>query len=202
MSFLKQRSARTMTVALLAAFTAAATLAGALPLSASAYDINGGDVRAASASAAPHQPDGWIRKAHRLWVGNDVYNSDGTNQHRTASTVPGSMVKFRIALQNDGREAVALRAVAFGSTAIGYDVRYFQGTTDITAAIDQGSFQTRPIQPGDWVFFRAEVTVTASAATDSSVSRRIVIVPIGPHSDSELDAVKFVVKRALDIGDR
>jgi len=204
MSFLNHRSGRTMTVALLTAFTAAATVAGAVqgathaivPLPAPAYDINGWDVLATSGSvAAPHQPDGWIRKLHRSWVGKDVYNSDGTNQQRTASTGPGSTVTFRIALQNDSSEAIALRAVQFGSTAIGYDVHYFQGTTDITANLVQGNFQTPVIQPGDWVAFRAEVAVTASAATNSSVSRLIQIVPVQYFPDSQLDAVRFVVKR-------
>ena len=173
----------------------ASILAVVAPLPASAYDINGADVRATSDLAAPHQPDGWIRKLHRSWVGKDVYNSDGTNQQRTASAVPGSTVTFRIALQNDSSEAIALRAVQFGSTAIGYDIHYFQGTKDITAALVQGFFQTPVIQPGDWVTLRAEIAVSASAATNSSVSRLIQIVPVQYFSDSQLDSVKFTVKR-------
>jgi len=165
-----------------------------VPLPAFAYDINGGGVRPTSvASAVSHQPDGWIRKWHKRWVGKDVYNSDGTNQQRTASATSGSTVKFRIALQNDSSEAIALRGVAFPQTTIGYVVRYFQGTTELTLV--EGNFQTPVLQPGAWVYFRAEVTVSEAAAPNSSVSHLIQFVPVGPHADSELDAVRFVVKR-------
>ena len=178
----------------LIAVVIASTVATVVPFSASAYDSNDGDLRGTSAALdMPRQPDGWIRKPHRRWVGKDVYNSDGTNQQRTASAMPGSTVRFRIALQNDSSEAVAMRGVAFPQTTIGYSVRYFQGTTEI--ALVQGSFQTPVLQPGEWVTFRAEIAVSASAATNSSVSHLIQFVPVGPHSDSELDSVKFTVKR-------
>ena len=170
-------------------------LAPSVSAAAPGYQVQAGDRQATSELVTWHQPDAWIRKPHRRWVGKDVYNSDGTNQQRTASTVPGTTVTFRIALQNDSSEAIALRAVQFGSTAIGYDIHYFQSTKDITANLVQGNFQTPVIQPGDWVIFRAEVAVTASAATNSSVSRLIQVVPVQYFPDSQLDSVRFIVKR-------
>jgi hypothetical protein len=73
-------------------------------------------------------------------------------------------------------------------------VKYFRGTTDITAAVVAGTYQTMSLAPAATYLIAAQVTVKSAAATGSSVTRLVTISSVG--NSSQKDAVKFIGKRA------
>jgi len=75
-----------------------------------------------------------------------------------------------------------------------YTVRYFRGTTEITAAVLAGTYQTTSLAPGTTFLIKAKVKVKSSATTGSSVTRLVTITSVG-HTTKQ-DAVKFTGGRA------
>jgi trimeric autotransporter adhesin len=142
---------------------------------------------------ATYQPDGRIKKGQGAFVGDDIHNSTGLNQVRTGSAAPGSTVTFTISIQNDGDGDDAFRLLSTGS-ASGYSVAYSSGTTDITTAVVNGTYQTTVLAPGGTYSVKAKVTVLAGAAAGSSVSCRVTITSV--NDSAKVDAVKFTVSRS------
>ena len=161
---------------------------------ANAGGVATADYVAAWGPLATYRPDGRIRKGSGNLVGNDVYNTTGSNQTRTGSTAPGNTITFNISLQNDGDVADRLRVGATGTSATGYAIKYFRGTTDITAAVNGGTYQTASLAPGSSITIAAKVTVKATAAGGSSVSRLVSVRSV--NDSSKVDVVKFVGKRS------
>jgi hypothetical protein len=161
------------------------------------YFTNADGIPAADSIAAwaivYHQPDGRIRRGSGTYVGNDIYNDDGTGQARTGSATPGSTIKFGISVQNDGNVSQNLTVHATGTTQAGYRVRYFHGTTEITTAVVAGSFETPVLAAGGAYLVTAKVKVLANAAVGSSVIRLVTLT--SESEPAKTDTVKFVVSR-------
>jgi hypothetical protein len=143
---------------------------------------------------ASYQPDGRIRKGSGTLAGNNVYNTTGVNQTRTGSAAPGRTITFRISGQNDGSVAGRLRLSAAGTAVTGYVVKYFNGSTEVTAAVNAGTFQTPVLAVGGTFLLTAKVTVKAAAAGGSSVSRLVTARSV--DDPSKLDVVRFIGKRS------
>lgn len=141
----------------------------------------------------PLTPDGRIRKGTGAYVGNNIYNSTGLNQSRSGTAARGSTITFGISIQNDGTLADSFRVLATGSATTKYTVRYFRGTTEITAAVVGGTYQTPSLAPADKYLITAKVKVGSTATLGSSVSRLVTITSVGDAN--KLDAVKFTGKR-------
>lgn len=152
------------------------------------------DYIAAWGPLATYKPDGRIRKGSGTLVGNDVYNTTGLNQTRTGSTAPGNTITYRISAQNDGDASDRIKLAASGSAVTGYTIRYFSGTTDITSAVNAGTFRTPLLAAGGAFGIEARVTVKSTAATGSSVSRLLTLRSV--RDPAKVDVVKFVGKRA------
>jgi hypothetical protein len=140
------------------------------------------------------KPDGRIRLDTGTYVGNNVYNTTGLNQTKTGSATPGHTISFGISIQNDGNSSDRFKLNATGTTATSYTVKYFRGTTDITAAVVAGTYQTPSLAAGATYFITAKVTVKTGAAVGSSVTRLVTISSIA--NSAKKDAVKFIGKRA------
>ena len=147
---------------------------------------------AAVALPAPKRPDGRIAKGSGAFVGNNIYNTTGVNQTRTGSGGAGTTITFKVSIQNDGSKDT-FGVLGSGSGATGYTVRYFRGTTDITAAVVAGTYHTRVLRKGDKFLIKAKVKVTSSATKGSSVIRIVTITSLGDAGKQ--DAVKLVVSR-------
>ena len=145
-------------------------------------------------SAVVRKPDGRIRLGTGAFVGNDVYNTTGAGQSRTGSAAPGHSVTFGISIQNDGTSADRFKVKATGTAASGYTVKYFRGTTDITAAVVAGTYQTPSLAPAATYLITAKVTVKSAAAVGSKVTRLVTLTSVG--NSAKKDAVKFIGKRA------
>ena len=128
-------------------------------------------------SAVVRKPDGRIRLGTGAFVGNNVYNTTGAGQSRTGSAARGKTIAFGISIQNDGTSADRFKVKATGAAASAYTVKYFHGTTNITAAVVAGTYKTPTLAPAATYLITAKVTVKSTAAAGSKVSR--LVVPCG-----------------------
>jgi hypothetical protein len=145
------------------------------------------------AVSKPKRPDGRIKKGSGTLVGNDIYNTTGTDQSRSGSATAGSMLTFTISVQNDGAVADSFKVAASGTTVSGYTVRYFRGTTNITSQVVAGTYQTASLSVGSTFAIKAKVTVTATAAKGSTITRLVTLTSV--KDTSKKDAVKLSVQR-------
>ena len=176
----------------------------ALAVSSTSLYVGGAFVNAAGIATAdfvakwalgsPRKPDGRIRLGTSALVGNNIYNTTGVNQSRTGSATPGHSVTFGISIQNDGTGADRFKVKATGTALTGYVVKYFRGTTDISAAVVAGTYQTASLAPTATYLITATVTVKSGAAVGSNVTRLVTLTSIG--NSTKKDAVKFIGKRA------
>jgi uncharacterized membrane protein len=136
-----------------------------------------------------HRPDNQIATG-TTYAGNNVYNSNGTNQSKTLKGKVGKTVTFKIRIENDG-DATDGFVLSGGGTAKGYSVAYVRGTSTITSKVVAGTY-TINLAAGASIIIKMNVTIGSNAAT----SRSIAFTTSAVHEPSKLDTVKAVVKRA------
>lgn len=139
------------------------------------------------------RPDGRIRVGTGVYVGNNLYNTTGAGQGRTGSATRGRSVTFGISIQNDGTGSDRFRVRATGTSTTRYTVKYFRGTTDITAAVVAGTYRTPLIAKAGTYLITARVTVKSTAAIGSKVTRLVTLTSVG--NSTRKDAVTFTGKR-------
>jgi len=140
-----------------------------------------------------HKPDARIRKGTGALRGNNIYNADGKDQTVTAGRRRGESVTFRINVQNDGNSSERFRVRALGSSTTMYNVKYFRGTTEITASVVAGTYVTPILSPGETLGIRSTVKVKSTATIGSTVTRLLTVN--SNTAAGAIDAVKFVVQR-------
>lgn len=163
--------------------------------------------------AAAYRPDGLIsivctrvpewRNCDPAWVGDGIYNSTARNQKRvwtdyltySAERDP-RVVVFKIRIQNDGSALDSFRVDADGETA-GYVVKFLRKSTNITAALEAGTYSTPVLAPGATFVIKAKVVMPCPSLDDCGrdrafdVAKRLVTVS-SFGAPSVRDAVKFV----------
>ena len=159
-----------------------------------------GLAQAAPVSAGGFQPDGWVRyksfkDQYRTyidpgpWSGDDVYNRTGRNQKVVLKTVgsyaPDAHFVFQVRVENDG---VADRFKVRASGTGDWVVRYLHGTTDITAAVEAGTYTTPNIASGGSLNLKVKVWL-GDIGTD--VMRLVTLTSNG--NPEKQDAVKVRV---------
>ncbi len=145
-------------------------------------------------TAVVRKPDGRIRLGTGAFAGDNVYNTTGAGQSKTGSAAKGKTISFGISIQNDGSSPDIFKIKATGTAANAYTVKYFRGTTDITAAVVAGTYKTTSLAQAATYLITAKVTVKSTAAAGSSVTRLVTITSVG--NSTRKDAVKFIGKRA------
>lgn len=142
-----------------------------------------------------HRPDGRIALGAGAPVGNDVYNLTGANQTRSTSAARGTTVTFNLTIQNDGGVDDQFRLRGQAEVAA-YRVRYLDPGTgqNVTSDVTAGTFVTPVVAPGRSFKLQAVVTVRATAAAGSSVTRTVTATSTGYPSDK--DVVALTVRRS------
>jgi CSLREA domain-containing protein len=170
-----------------------AAAVGGPHVTATSTDANHNTSEFSAPVSVPSQPDGRIKKGKGKLIGNNIYNATGANQTKSGRAAKGSTITFGISIQNDGGTAAAFTVVATGDATSMYTVKYFRGTTDITAAVIAGTYTTPSLPPGSAILIKAKVKVNSTATAGSSVTRLVAIT--SQVDSSVLDAVKFVASR-------
>jgi hypothetical protein len=141
----------------------------------------------------PVQPDARIRRPGGHVRGNNIYNSTADNQTvRLKARAGGKRVAW-ISIQNDGGVADAFKVAASASSAPGFSIRYLVDLTDVTAAVENGTFQTLTVAPGAIYRLRVVVKYSADAAAGSSITRLITFTSVVDGGKS--DTVGYYAKR-------
>lgn len=141
------------------------------------------------------QPDMLIRlpAAAPAWVGDGVYNIDGTNQTQDRRVGASAVATYDLAVQNDAGADPDSFVVRGAGDASGWTVKYFDslvGGTDITSLVVGAGWPTGPIAAGANVPIRVEIT----APTTFSVGSRAV--PVTATSVTDPTALDTVVALA------
>jgi hypothetical protein len=140
------------------------------------------------------QPDGRIRVNHGSWAGADIYNATAEGQWRTGRADPRNKIVFRVGIQNDGflRDRFVVNSACTGNLD-SFRLRYFRGTSEITAAVKGGTYRTPWMSPGARMTLEAWVKVKAGAGVGARMECLISLVSAG-NSES-VDAVGFSAAR-------
>lgn len=192
------RSGRQLTVATILSVLLLGAVA--LPTAATETDL----------AAAAYRPDGRVRLQSltssdgppivysKPWLGNNIYNSTGYKQTARA-TLGGSSFSgwlrwtFGVSAQNDGTSTDRFRVHATGMALSGWTVRYFHGSTNISAAVRDGTFTTPMLAPGEQYLIEARVRVEFGSDVTLATLRRLVTLT-SIHNPNKVDTVKFVVR--------
>jgi hypothetical protein len=136
-------------------------------------------------------------------AGDDIYNGTGKNQKRVhvdylsyGGEPDPTVVVFLLSIQNDGSVNDRFGIDANGTT-VGYTLRFLRGSTDITAAVEAGSYTTPFIAPGESIVIKAKVGMPCPSHDDCGrdrafdIAERVVTVR-SMGDPAKRDAVKFV----------
>lgn len=139
------------------------------------------------------------RNCDPAWVGDGLYNKTAKNQKRawtdyltSSSERDPRVVVFKISIQNDGTVADSFRVSADGITG-GYLVKFLRDSTNITSAVENGTYQTPTLSPGASLAIRAKVVMPCDSWDYCGQDRATRLVTVFSVGDtSARDAVKFV----------
>lgn len=130
-----------------------------------------------SALAGIPRPDGELATARTgPFSFGGVYASSmtGNAQVLNRPVARGAAVTSYVRVGNDRPGIDSFKVKGVGSGA-GYTVRYFRGTTDITAAVVAGSYTIENVPAGGFVDLKVKVTATTSTARGSSRAVTITV---------------------------
>jgi hypothetical protein len=151
----------------------------------------------AAAATFVHKPDAEIKLASgSKYLGADVYNTTARDQTKAVKAKRGTTETFDIAVQNPGTGPDTYRLKGLGNTT-NFTVRYLagkSGTTDITAAVEAGTYTLSNIARGGTRYIRMRITVKGTASVGSTFGR--LVTATSTHASTAKDAVKGVVNVA------
>jgi hypothetical protein len=145
--------------------------------------------QATTRTVAPdYQPDAMVKlSGDAQYVGGNVYNAEGTDEYRSVISAPGTSLMFVVKVQNDGNVADVFRLHGM-STNNNFKIKYLKGasgTTDITTAVVNGTYNTASIAKGSAVTVRVKVTIKSTARLYSSIVARLRTVSTTSTTPSE-----------------
>jgi len=116
------------------------------PYSATVLALNG-----PQPPPATRQPDNLIKtSSESTYLGNNVYNTDGTGQTTSQNIRAGRSATFNVMIQNDGSATDSFTVQGNGNST-GFTIRYYTGSsggTEITTAVTAGTYRVSNLGPG------------------------------------------------------
>jgi len=116
-------------------------------------------------SDATEQPDMQAAApGSSTFFGNNIYNSDGSNQIAVANIARGGSATFQLKLQNDGTamDSFLLKGTASFSTR--FTATYRSGSTDITEAVLAGTYPVNNLAAGASRIFTVQLKASSAAS--------------------------------------
>jgi uncharacterized membrane protein len=135
--------------------------------------------------AISYLPDGMLSTGNGTFVGNNIYNTNGTSQTRSGTYRRGATTNYSWRAQNDGVLADTFLFSAPADPA-GFRIRFFAGGTNVTAAVHAGTY-ARNVAPGAQVTLRVEIRVNAGATVGAVDSALLTIT--SQHRPAASDVV-------------
>ena len=138
------------------------------------------------------RPDMLIRRRdQRSFVGNNTYNTTGTNQTVRAAIRRGTGITAYLRVQNDGtyRDRFILRGTASNPNA---DIRYFRGQTNISSAVKSGNYRSPYLSPGSAHTIRLVVDTRPTASPGAEI--RVNLTARSAGQSTKRDRVSAIVE--------
>ncbi len=105
-----------------------------------------------------YQPDLMVRRSGAgAYRGDNIYNSDSTDQSVRLSINPGGTRRFDILVQNDSTAPDKIKVKGCSGNPR-YSVRYTTGGDNVTSDVKAGREKTPMLAPGDAVVYRLSIT--------------------------------------------
>ena len=141
--------------------------------------------------APVYRPDGRIRLGAGAPIGNNVYNTSGAGQTRSATVPNLGTATFTATIENDGNATDGFTVKGLGSTSR-YTVTYKDGPTNVTAQVIAGTYAITNLGPGDTHDLTVIIKAKSGTPVGNTLSR---VVTFTSNTTSSKDAVKATVRR-------
>ncbi|HEV8713427.1 MAG TPA: alpha-L-arabinofuranosidase [Candidatus Binatia bacterium] len=136
------------------------------------------------------KPDNLIKlSSESTYLGNNEYNTDGTNQTKNQSVKAGLTGVFHIMIQNDGPATDSFTVRGTGNST-GFTVKYYTGVsggTEITSAVTAGTYTVSNLAAGANRIIRVVITVAPNTA---DTPKDCVVTSTSAANTTKRDAVK------------
>lgn len=137
------------------------------------------------------KPDNLIKASgDASYLGEDIFNTDGTGQTRSLSIRAGRSATFIVNTENDGSATDTFTLLGAGSSSP-LSVKYYSGAsggTDITSAVTAGTYKLSNVAAGGSQYIHFVVTAAKNAR--SGTSRGLLVIAISAADTTKRDAVK------------
>jgi len=135
------------------------------------------------------QPDGQVRAStDTSYLGNNTYNTTAAGQTRSLTVKPSKAVTYHLMVQNDSTAVDSFKVQ--GSAATGtFTVRYYDaltGGTDITTAVNAGTYSVANLAAGAGKALRVVVTAGRTAAVGSVQTCLLTSTSVGDASKRDV----------------
>jgi hypothetical protein len=141
-----------------------------------------------------YRPDARVRQnTSGPYKGDGIYNANAKNQKLKIRGAGNTNVTFQISLQNDsGTNDDTFRVDGNGSGNSDFTVTYLQGSTDITRAVNNGTYVSAVAATGNDRTIKVRIRIKRSASTGEQLQRTITITSVGDPTKS--DTVKVTAE--------
>jgi hypothetical protein len=134
--------------------------------------------------------DAKVRRGNGPFVGDTTVNPTGTGQSISATLPDGATTNFTVRIdgESNAQHRIRVRGTA-GSTA--FRVRYFSGTTNVTAAVTGTGYMTPFVSPG----LSRDLRVEVRANPGGPATRTLTIRTSSEAAPARVDVVRVVARR-------
>ncbi|MBI3922981.1 MAG: hypothetical protein HY318_16285, partial [Armatimonadetes bacterium] len=134
---------------------------------------------------SPYFPDALLRtKNDATFVGDGVFNLNGTNQSRTQWVSPSSKANYVVRVQNEGLSTDSIAINSVGSS-VGWTVRLFDAATggnEITSQAFGAGWSTPQLAQGGTFDLRLEITPDNSVPLTSGLDVGVAATSVGDRT--------------------
>ncbi|MCK4908858.1 MAG: hypothetical protein KAS70_03065, partial [Planctomycetes bacterium] len=158
-------------------------------------------VKAATTVLAAYRTDNHIKKSNETdagYIGDDIYNGDGTDQTKNQPSPIGQTITYHIKLQNDGNASDTFKITGTAGNA-DWTVSYFNALvdgTDKTSSVTGSGYNTPTTPKNAWRYLRIEVTARSGLAAGEEYT--IYLESISNNDNTKKDVVKCVSTVPVD----
>ena len=148
-------------------------------------------VTASPAQAVPYQPNGKIKaQGDAAFLGNDVYNTDGTGQSVGTVIDHRGVAKFVIKVQNDGtkRDKLIVNLVTLDYDG-GWKTNLYRGQNDVSFPATGNGYKTRKLAPGESVKLVLREKNTSTDPVDGHFIDELIEIDSKNDGDTVVDVV-------------
>ena len=138
------------------------------------------------------RPDARIRRGSGALTPDDVYNTTGAGQSRSANVGAGGSATFTIQVRNDTGTTEHMAVRGAGSTGR-FTVTYRRGPTNVTNGVVAGTFLFSDVGPGATRTLTVTIRAKAGIPVNATLSRRVTVT--SQTNTAVKDAVKATVTR-------